>query len=121
MSQSVKLSDEILGSAREESKVFERSIAGQIEYWAQLGRAVEGLLNVRQIRALRAPGKLKPVTDCLDQVNTKNGKAKLQKHLASRSFPHYEADPEQEGVFLRTDAHGAQVRGRFVGRDFLPE
>ena len=29
---------------------------------------------------------------------TQSGKAKLQKHLANRAYPHYEADPEQEGV-----------------------
>ena len=44
MSQPVKLSDELVLDARLTSKAAERSIAGQIEFWAQLGRAIEPLV-----------------------------------------------------------------------------
>ena len=44
MSQPVKISDELLLDARLTGEVAERSIAGQIEFWAHLGRAIEPLL-----------------------------------------------------------------------------
>jgi hypothetical protein len=37
----IKLSDQFVGLARGEGKVMGRSIAGQVEHWARLGRAVE--------------------------------------------------------------------------------
>ena len=41
MPSAVKLSDEIVAVARKEALVMKRSIAGQVEFWAQLGRSVE--------------------------------------------------------------------------------
>jgi hypothetical protein len=35
MSQPVKISDELIGDARRIAAIAERSIAGQIEFWAQ--------------------------------------------------------------------------------------
>lgn len=41
MPTAVKISDELIAQARIKSKIFKRSIAGQIEYWAQIGKTVE--------------------------------------------------------------------------------
>ena len=41
MPSAIKLSDGFVGLARGEGKVMGRSIAGQVEHWARLGRAVE--------------------------------------------------------------------------------
>jgi hypothetical protein len=41
MPTAVKISDEIFEKARVQSKVFNRSIAGQIEYWAKIGQLIE--------------------------------------------------------------------------------
>jgi transcription elongation factor GreA-like protein len=41
MAKTVKLSDSIFLEAKIISKVLNRSIAGQIEYWAKIGRIVE--------------------------------------------------------------------------------
>ena len=41
MPTAVKISDEIFEKARVRSKVFNRSIAGQIEYWAKIGQLIE--------------------------------------------------------------------------------
>ena len=45
MSQPVKISDALVLDARLTGEVTERSIAGQIEFWARLGRAIEPLLR----------------------------------------------------------------------------
>ena len=47
MNQPVKLSDSLVLDARLAGEVLERSIAGQIECWARLGRSVEESLEGR--------------------------------------------------------------------------
>lgn len=41
MPTAVKISDDLVRKAKIRSKVFKRSIAGQIEYWAKVGEIVE--------------------------------------------------------------------------------
>ena len=41
MPTAVKISDELVKKAKIRSRVFKRSIAGQIEYWAKIGEIVE--------------------------------------------------------------------------------
>ncbi len=41
MPTAVKISDDLFEKAKIRSKVFKRSIAGQIEYWAKIGQTVE--------------------------------------------------------------------------------
>lgn len=41
MPTAVKISDELIAQARIKSKIFKRSIAGQIKYWAQIRKIVE--------------------------------------------------------------------------------
>jgi hypothetical protein len=41
MPMAVKLSDRIVSDAQVISKAFNRSVAGQIEYWAKIGKIAE--------------------------------------------------------------------------------
>jgi len=41
MAKAVKVSDDLFIKAKIKSKVFKRSIAGQIEYWAKIGQMIE--------------------------------------------------------------------------------
>lgn len=41
MPTAVKISDELFTKAKMRSRVFKRSIAGQIEYWAKIGEIIE--------------------------------------------------------------------------------
>ena len=41
MATAVKISDNLFEKAKITSKIFKRSIAGQIEYWAKIGQMVE--------------------------------------------------------------------------------
>jgi hypothetical protein len=56
MASAVKLSDEIVELARSEGKLMKRSIAGQVEYWATLGRRLEtsGILDFERVHAVLA-------------------------------------------------------------------
>ena len=41
MSTAIKVSDDLVAKAKIRSKVFKRSVAGQIEYWATIGKIVD--------------------------------------------------------------------------------
>ncbi len=41
MAVSVKLSTETVESARQQAQIFQRTLGGQIDYWAKLGRLAE--------------------------------------------------------------------------------
>ena len=57
----VKLSGELVEEARNSAKLFHRSITGQIEHWASLGRALESRLPADAIAPLleHSSGSLK--------------------------------------------------------------
>lgn len=118
MSQPVKLSDELVLDARLTSELAERSIAGQIEYWAQLGRAIEPLLQGAQALALRRAGAVKPLSECLGSVDTDQGRRRVAEYLQSQPFPHYEPVPNAQGMLVRIEADGTRTVGRFVNRQF---
>jgi hypothetical protein len=117
MSQPVKLSDRLVLDARLIGEVAERSIAGQIEFWAGLGRAIEPLLRMPEILALRGRGGAQALSTCLAEVDSAAGRQRVASYLATRPFPHY----EQEGNHLiRVDQDGTRTAGRFVNRKFQP-
>lgn len=41
MPKAVKISDDLVNKAKIKSKIFKRSTAGQIEYWAKIGQMIE--------------------------------------------------------------------------------
>ncbi len=69
MSQPVKLSDKLVLDARLAAEVQERSIAGQIEYWAKLGKALDPVLRVPQAQALRRNAETTSLGDRLTSVD----------------------------------------------------
>ena len=118
MSQPVKLSDELVLDARLTSEFAHRSIAGQIEHLAQLGRAVDPLLQGAQALALCRAGKVKPLSACLESVDTEQGRRRVAEYLESQPFPHYEPVAGAPGMLVRIEADGTKTPGRFVNRRF---
>jgi hypothetical protein len=117
MSQPVKLSDELVLDARLTAEVAERSIAGQIEFWAGLGRALEPLLQGIKVMALRRAGAVRPLSECLATVDSRAGRRRVADHLRTLPYPHSEpAGPP--GLLVRITADGRRTTGRFVNRRF---
>ena len=117
MSQPVKLSDALVLDARLTGEAAERSIAGQIEFWARLGRAIELLLRGDQAMALRRAGDSRPLSECLQSVDSPEGRRRVIEHLKGRPYPHYEA-ADSPGLLIKIDADGRRTVGRFVNRKF---
>ncbi len=120
MSQPVKLSDDLVLDARLVGELLERSIAGQIELWAQLGRAVEPLLQGATVLALRKAGTIQPLSACLASVDSLDGRRRVVDYLDSQPFPHYEPAPGRPSLLVRIDPDGTRTVGRFVDRRFQP-
>lgn len=117
MGQPVKLSENLVLDARLVGDTTERSIAGQIEFWAGLGRAIEPLLRMPEILALRKAGGTQPLSVCLEDVDSAAGRKRVAEYLRSRPFPHYE---QENGKLVRVDKDGKRTAGRFVNRHFQP-
>jgi hypothetical protein len=118
MSQPVKLSDVLVLDARLTGKIAERSIAGQIEFWANLGRAIEPLLKGDQALALCKMAGARPLSECLTSVDSSKGRRRLETYLNTLPYPHYEPAPNTRGVLVRIDEGGKRTVGRFVNRQF---
>ncbi len=116
MSQPVKVSDALLLDARLMGEATQRSIAGQIEFWAGLGRAIETVLRGDQVLALSKAAKVKPLSACLQSVDSPEGRQRVAEHLNSLPYPHYE--PAPRGLLVRIKANGKRTTGRFVNRKF---
>src|ERR1700722_13945829 len=106
MSQPVKLSDSLVLDARLAGEVVERSIAGQVEFWARLGRSVELLLEGQQVLSLCRNGVARPISECLESVDSPVGRERVANFLDSGPFPHYQPHPDRPGLLVRIDADG---------------
>lgn len=121
MSQPVKLSDSLVLDARIAGESWERSIAGQVEFWARLGRSLELLLGGQQVLALSRAGAVRPLSASLESVDSAEGRERVAAYLDSRPFPHFEPHPDRPGLLVRIDADGTRTAGRFRNRQFQPD
>lgn len=118
MSQPVKLSDQLVLDARLSGEVTERSIAGQIEFWAGIGRGLERVMHMDQVLALKQRGQIEPLSKALASVDSAEGRQRLSEVLASRPYPHFESSA-RPGLVVRVDEDGTRTEGRFVQRKFV--
>ncbi|MGC8548474.1 MAG: TA system antitoxin ParD family protein [Acidobacteriaceae bacterium] len=121
MSQPVKLSDPLVLDARLAGEAMERSIAGQVEFWARLGRSVESLLNGDQVLALSRRAAAQPLSSLLESVEKPAGHKRLAAYLETQPFPRYRPCPGRPGWLERIEEDGTRTVGRFVNRKFEAE
>jgi hypothetical protein len=119
MSQPVKLSDALVLDARIAGEAEERSIAGQVEFWAKLGRAMELLLNGQQVSRLQRSVGTRSLAEALASVDTPEGRKRVADVLARQPYPHYKQYAGQPGLLVRIDEDGTETVGRFENRTFV--
>lgn len=117
MSQPVRVSDTLVLDARLTGEVADRSIAGQVEFWARLGRAIEPLLRGDQALALCRAGDSRPLSACLRSVDSPEGCRRVVEHLKTQPYPHYEP-ADSPGLLIKIGSDGKRTLGRFVNRQF---
>ncbi len=121
MSQPVKLSDSLVLDARVAGEVTERSIAGQVEFWARLGRSVELLIEGRHVLQLCRNRESQSLSTLLESVDSPVGRSRLAAYLQTQPFPHYNPHPDKPGLLERIEEDGTRTVGRFVNRVFQAE
>jgi hypothetical protein len=119
MGQPVKLSDNLMLDARLVAEESERSIAGQIEYWARLGRAIEAAVRPATALKLKRRRPVPLLSECLNDIDTPAGRARAAAYLTSAPYPQFSAAPGRPGLVVKIDADGTRTVGRFVKRAFV--
>ncbi len=127
MGMPVKLSDELVRVARREAGAADRSITGQIEHWAKLGRAVESLLTSKDAAGLKtltgqAPQAVRErqIIKLLDAFSVRSERTPALEKIHASGNPVYGTDPAYPGRIVRIDPDGTRTPGRFVKRRFVP-
>lgn len=121
MSQPVKLSDELVLDARTVGAVAQRSIAGQVEFWARLGKSIEPVLRGDRALALQRSGAARSLAEIIESVDSDAGRECVRTYLDSRQFPHFEACSGEAGILVKVEEDGTRTRGRFVNRVFVEQ
>jgi hypothetical protein len=62
----------------------------------------------------------RPLSECLESVDSPEGRKRVADFLAAGPFPHYQPHPDRPGLLVRIDADGSRTVGRFVNREFRP-
>ncbi|MBL8809530.1 MAG: hypothetical protein JNM43_05090 [Planctomycetaceae bacterium] len=119
MGQPVKLSDDLVNDARAVVPFSQRSIAGQIEFWAGLGKSIEPLLRGDRALALQMSVGERPLSELLADVETARGRKRLEAVLNKRPYPHFKPVVGHPVLMCRIEEDGSETIGRFVGRDFV--
>jgi hypothetical protein len=118
MGQPVKLSDELVDDAQAVVPFSQRSIAGQIEFWAGLGRSIEPLLRGNSVLSLQKSGAERPLSQLLSEIDNSKGRKRLEATLNKCPYPHYKPVPDRPDLICRIEEDGTETVGRFVGREF---
>ena len=120
MGQSVDISDELVDDARSVAPFMQRSIAGQIEFWASLGKSIEPLLHGDRALLLQRSSAERPLSELLAEVDSSKGRKRVEAVLGQQPYPHYKAVAGRSDLVRRIKADGSETVGRFVGRIFEP-
>jgi hypothetical protein len=125
----IKVSAELADSARKEAGNADRSLTGQIEHWAKLGRAAEAVLPAQVAAALkRCSGDLQAIEDesirskaltALAAMQTLSPES-LRQRIGLDQQTRFEPDPENPGGFVQISPDGSRFRGVMEGRTFVP-
>lgn len=125
----IKVSAELADSARKEAEHADRSLTGQIEHWAKLGRAAEAVLPAQIASALkRCAGDMQAIEgdsirnkalSALATFRTQAPESLLQK-IGLDQQTLFEPDLETPGGFIRITPDGKRTRGVMDGRMFVP-
>jgi len=118
--QPVKLSDALVCDARLTAELSERSIAGQIEFWAQIGRSLEPILRGDRALALKRAASVRPLSEAIENVDSESGRKRVSEYLKTQPYPHFEPVAGRPGLLRKIDEDGAETIGRFINRVFTP-
>ena len=130
MPQPVKLSDRLIDAARAVVADTDRSVAGQIEHWASIGRAVTAALTPPETAAIKR-GHVCTANDMpndqalallqsLRLAVSAAGQHRMGQILTGAGNARYGSDPAFPGYLVRYEPDGRRIPGHMVQRKFVP-
>ena len=76
------------------------------------------MLQGAQALALCRDATARPLSVCLESVDSPEGGRRVAEFLKTQPYPHYEPAPDSPGWLVRIEADGTRTVGRFVNRQF---
>lgn len=129
ISSPLRLDHKLVEAATAMGTLFKRSTPRQIEYWAELGRAVERELDAETVIALReglAQLKVEPIksapvaaSDVFAGLDASRASGNL-KQAVSNARLRYQASTSAPGLLEQIQPDGKLVIGRFLNGQFIP-
>ena len=126
MPVAVKLSNKLAEEARSAAGDADRSLTGQIEHWARIGKSMESRFTAAQISFIKKHnGDLSQIEDEQERARILEVLEKIVLNPASQhtnntpQAPLYEADPENPNQVIQVQADGSKIHGQFVDRVFI--
>jgi ABC-type amino acid transport substrate-binding protein len=124
----MRLDSALIAAAEREAAIQKRSIPKQIEFWAELGKAVEHLIGFDDVIAVTQGLKkieLAPLSsssvapdDVFDMLESKRAAGTLSDEVTGAAV-YYEASRIRPGLLDRVDAAGGKREtGRFQNGEF---
>ena len=128
-SKPLRLDEELVRAASAVGRLHRRSVPRQIEFWAEIGRAVEQRLPVEDLIALRE-GLARLVVDrggslpadpaaVLGDIEATRAAGTLADRV-SEALVRYQSCPGRPGLLQRLAADGTREVGRFQDGEFHP-
>lgn len=125
----VRLSKVLFDEAGRSGRLYHRSAAGQLEYWAELGRSVECFLGpVDLLKVASGMAELvvqarasQPVlsTQVLNDLYQAQQQGSLAEMVAEGGGPRYQASAQHQGYLEQLSEDGQRRLGRFVDGEFV--
>ncbi len=128
MASPMRLNAALVDAAEREGAIQKRSIPKQIEFWAEIGKAVEHIIDRADVLAVTQGLKrikLEPIAsapvdsgEVFNSVDTSRSSGTLEKEVTSAAV-YYEASLNLPGFIDRVDsATGERQTGRFHNGEF---
>lgn len=124
----VKISSELAALSKAAAEASDRSLTGQIEHWAKLGRAVESQLSTAASIALKTSGgdlskvadnglreAIRKTMDTFDALPREVVRQQLGVDQQTRFEPH----PQRPGKFVRIGPDGSRAVGTIENGMFV--
>ena len=85
MSQSIRLSDDLIKAAKRQAKLFHRSPPQQVEHWAAIGRVMETALSYPAQEKVVQTASREDLDEALAAVGTPEGIGRAQEVIRRTS------------------------------------
>lgn len=127
MPTAIKISTELAEEARAAAADADRSLTGQIEHWARIGKSIEPRLSSAAVAALkRSGGELSALEDAEERARVLAILASLQDtprdevaaHLRLREKVFFEPDADHPDGLVKINPDGSRVPGFLEGHVF---